>query len=318
MPLRRHLPCLKKMLSLAAPAKLNLFLHIADKRADGYHLLESLSVFVDVCDRLEAEPADDLHLALDGAMAANIGIEDNLVLRAARLLQHHTGTNKGASLRLKKNLPAGAGLGGGSSDAAAALKLLNALWRLELPEATLLHLASRLGSDVPACLSASPVMMRGVGDILSPVAIDAALHAVLAYPNAPLMTKDVYRRYNSAFSAPMTIPDSLNRESLKALLLAARNDLNAAAVQLMPEVEEALQALSIQRGCWLARMSGSGSACFGLFEDQAQAEAAAALLQQAYPSWWVRSAQTFIPALGRIQGIRTDGDYRSGSPHPRG
>ncbi|MFM9889470.1 MAG: 4-(cytidine 5'-diphospho)-2-C-methyl-D-erythritol kinase [Rickettsiales bacterium] len=266
-----------------APAKVNLFLHITGRRADGYHLLESLVAFTQVADTLEAEMAPELSLTVEGPFAGDAGGGgDNLVLKAARLLQQHTATQSGAALRLSKNIPVGGGLGGGSADAAAALKLLNQLWNLSLPDAQLLALAPQLGADVAMCLNGSSAIARGIGDELEPVSLPP-MHAVLVHPRVPLLTKDVY----GALATKTVFEQRVDARSANTLhwLRATENDLEAPALMVQPMVAQVLAALR-STSPQLARMTGSGACCFGLYADSVAAHKAAAFIAQANPEWW--------------------------------
>jgi len=267
----------------AAPAKVNLFLHVTGRRAaDGYHLLDSLAVFGPSADSLRAEPAPALTLACEGPFGAALAAEaDNLVLRAARLL----GAGRGAALVLDKRLPVASGIGGGSADAAAALRLLDRLWGLRSGESRLRDLAARLGADVPVCVASRPARMAGVGEVLLDAPALPACGLLLANPGVALPTPDVFRaRSGAAFSPPADLPESWPGAAAMARDLARlANDLEAPAVALRPVIAEVLAAIRATPGCLLARMSGSGATCFGLYATPAAAQAAAALLPAA---WW--------------------------------
>jgi 4-diphosphocytidyl-2-C-methyl-D-erythritol kinase len=279
-----------------APAKLNLYLHLVGRRADGYHLLDSLFAFADVGDEIEVVPAPDLSLFVEGpyASAIDVGAEDNLVLRAARALREAAGVSAGARIRLVKNLPVAAGIGGGSADAAATLQALGALWGARLAPDALADLALRLGADVPACLAGRPIAVSGIGEILSPAVSLPPVHAVLANPNVACPTPPVFRAYREAgtpFSdaAPLARPPC-DASDLAAELGRRRNDLEAPARALVPEIAMVLAALGALPGALIARMSGSGATCFALFAKADEAEAGARALAAAQPRWWVRAA----------------------------
>jgi 4-diphosphocytidyl-2-C-methyl-D-erythritol kinase len=266
----------------AAPAKLNLFLHVTGRRDDGYHLLDSLAVFAGLSDTLTAAPADALSLTVTGPFAAAAGgSDDNLVLRAARALA----PGCGAALALEKMIPVAAGLGGGSSDAAAALRLLARLWHLPPAPPTL---AVTLGADVPVCLTPRPARMQGIGEILSPApALPQGLGLLLANPRLPLATPPVFRARSGAFDAPATLPTRFaDAADLAAFLASTRNGLEAAAISLCPPIAAVLAACAALPGALLARMSGSGPTCFALFATVAEAEAAAQALSAREPGWW--------------------------------
>ena len=269
-----------------APAKINLSLHIVGKRADGYHLLDSLVVFAGVGDRLSAERAETLTLRVTGPFAAGLdGEQDNLVLRAARALAEAAGITPKAALVLEKNLPVASGIGGGSADAAAALRVLSRLWGVALPTATMAAIAARLGADVPVCLAGQSARMRGIGEQLdsAPRLPDCGL--VLVNPGVAVNTADVFRARQGGFSLAAELPAEWASVGAMALDLAGlTNDLQPPAVALCPGVGTVLDALAALPGCLLARMSGSGATCFGLFEGASEAERAAAAIGRT--GWW--------------------------------
>jgi 4-diphosphocytidyl-2-C-methyl-D-erythritol kinase len=260
-----------------ARAKVNLALHVLGRRDDGYHELDTLFAFTEDGDVLDAEPAGILSLETTGCFArALAGDDDNLVLRAARALKARYGIEAGAALRLDKRLPVAAGLGGGSADAAAALRLLVRLWGIGAPEADLLDLAAALGADVPACLLSRTVRGQGRGDWLVPAAVSlAGTPVLLVNPGTALATADVFRRWSGPGSGP-----------LPADPLAGGNDLEPAAIALAPAVGEALDRLRTCPGAHLVRMSGSGATCFALFESEAARDSAAAAIRAGRPTWW--------------------------------
>lgn len=265
-----------------APAKVNLFLHVTGRRADGYHLLDSLVVFAGAGDRLEAARADALTLALDGPEAGALqGERDNLALRAARALAADASVPPRARLRLTKALPVAAGLGGGSADAAAALRALGRLWGVE---ADLVRIAARLGADVPACIASAPCRMGGIGEVLEPAPALPRFGLVLANPRVALSTPEVFGARTGAFSPRANLPGGWPDAAAMARdLLLLSNDLQAAAVALCPEVTQTLAALHALPGCLLARMSGSGATCFAIL---ASAEAAKDAAERLPRAWW--------------------------------
>lgn len=269
-------------------AKVNLFLHVIGRRSDGYHLLDSLAVFAEVADVLRAERSDDLSLRIDGPFApplAEAACDDNLVLRAARALAESARIVPRARLVLTKTLPIASGLGGGSADAAAALRLLAPLWGIATEKAALSAVAERLGADVPVCLDSHPARMGGVGGVLghSPALPPCGL--ALLNPGVPVVTADVFRQRAGRFSEPAALPGRwVDAEAMAAGLARLRNDLEPAAIMLCPSIGTALGALRHAPGCLLARMSGSGATCFGLFATPELAAAAAKAL--ARPGWW--------------------------------
>ena len=266
------------MLTARAPAKINLALHVRARRTDGYHELESWFYFLDLCDYLQVSDSDDLSLICTGPFGARPELAgDNLVLRAARLLQETAGLKYGAALRLEKHIPLAAGLGGGSADAAATLRLLNRFWGLDWALEALLPLAAQLGADVPACLYATPQLGRGRGELLAPIAhpLASGTPLLLVNPNVPLPTAQVFAAWDGVDRGPLQDLDN------------SRNDLEAPAMALLPLVGDVLAALRAQAGAGLVRMSGSGATCFARFQNSADRDAAARSLAQARPDWWV-------------------------------
>ncbi len=269
-----------------AHAKVNLHLHVTGRRADGYHLLDSLVVFPAVADHLSATPANDLTLTVEGPFAAALaGEQDNLVLRAAHRLAEAHGLRPGARLVLHKVLPIASGIGGGSADAAAALRLLARLWGVPIPEG----LALALGADVPVCLAQRPARMQGVGEILVPAPRLPAFGMVLANPGLAVPTPAVFRQRaatGAGFTPPAIFPDAWpTAAAMAAGLAATTNDLADPAIALCAPIADVLAALAALPGCRLARMSGSGATCFALFDTPAMATEAAARLHQ--PGWWI-------------------------------
>lgn len=277
-----------------APAKVNLTLRVLGRRADGYHEIESLVVFADFGDRLGLAPAPKLTLKVHGPRAAQAGGEaDNLVLKAARALAERIPGIVLGAFELEKNLPVAAGIGGGSADAAAALRLLATLNDLTRDEPRLYAAARASGADVPVCLDPRPRLMRGVGEILSEPLVLPLLHGVLVNPGVALATKDVFAGWEptvkSGGPVDTTAIAKVDRERLLQFLANQPNDLEPAAVKLAPEVGGVLMALRSLDGCRLARMSGSGATCFGLFDEAAAARAAEDALRSKYPRWWAKA-----------------------------
>jgi len=273
------------VLTEAARAKVNLYLHVVGRRVDGYHLLDSLAVFPGAADRLSAAPADALMLEVEGPGAAGLGTgPDNLVLRAARALASAAGVEAGARLVLDKRLPVASGIGGGSADAAAALRLLARLWDVRLPAERMRAIAQELGADVPVCLDSRPARMGGVGERLQLAPALPSCGMALLNPGVAVATPDVFRARSGPFSAVPLLPDAWpNVAAMAADLAQMCNDLEAPALSLCPAIASVLDWLRGQKGCLLARMSGSGATCFGLF---AEAEVAAAVAARAPASWW--------------------------------
>jgi 4-diphosphocytidyl-2-C-methyl-D-erythritol kinase len=275
-------------------AKINLTLHVTGRRDDGYHELDSLVVFVDIGDGLEIAPGARISLDIAGPFAPVLrtAASDNLVVVAARALAARYGVEAGAQLRLDKQLPVAAGLGGGSADAAAALHGLVDLWGLDAPAADLFALAASLGADVPVCLAGRPSFVAGIGERIVPAPPPPPAWLVLANPGVPLSTTAVFAARQGGFSAPARWREPIsNLRAWAARLAACRNDLEAPALELVPEIREVLATLRDTAGCMLARMSGSGATCFGLFAMEAAAAAAARRMAATRPGWWVRAAR---------------------------
>ncbi len=276
-------------LSESAPAKLNLYLHVVGRRADGYHQRDSLVAFTETADRLRAEPAAGLSLAVDGLFADGLkGERDNLVLKAARALAAHASVSAGAYLTLVKNLPVASGIGGGSADAAAALRLLRRLWRLDIGDAALHEIAAGLGADVPVCLRSATSFMGGIGEALAPSPSLPPVGIVLVNPRVPLITARVFQARNGRFSEPARFDETPSDAAALAALLSRRgNDLEAPAATLVPAVTSVLDALRASPGCLLARLSGSGATAFGLYASETAASAAASWIGARESHWWV-------------------------------
>jgi 4-diphosphocytidyl-2-C-methyl-D-erythritol kinase len=274
-----------------APAKINLTLRVLGRRADGYHDIESLVAFAGVGDALTFTPGEDLALTVGGPTAAAAGdVADNLVLKAAHALAERVAGLRLGRFTLSKRLPVAAGLGGGSADAAAALRLLARANALAPDDPRLMQAARATGADVPVCLDPHTRLMRGIGDILSDPLDLPRLFALLVNPGVAVATADVF----AALAAPpagQTTPAAqpLGPAALLAEIASGRNDLEAPAIELEPAIADVLAVLRKLPGCRLARMSGSGPTCFGLFDSSRAASAAARTLRVGYPAWWVRA-----------------------------
>jgi len=251
-----------------AYAKLNLALEVRGREADGYHSLDTLFAFAEAGDLLDAAPAEALSLEITGPFAGALAAEpDNLVLRAARMLRDLYAVREGAALTLDKRLPVAAGLGGGSADAAAALRLLSRLWRIDAGEGDLLALAARLGADVPACFLSRTVRGTGRGDVLHPAPPEhRGAPVLIVNPGVPLSTAEVFRRWDGR--------------------RGGGNDLEPAAIALVPAIAEVLDALRAGPAARLVRMSGSGASCFALYAAEGERDAASAQIASAHPAWW--------------------------------
>ena len=272
------------MITEFAAAKVNLCLHVTGRRADGYHLLDSLVVFAGgVGDRVTVAPAETLGLVITGPQAAQLPLtDDNLVLRAARSL----GAGQGAAITLVKHLPVASGIGGGSADAAATLRALARLWGRAVPER---EAVLALGADVPVCLAGKPARMQGIGEGVTPLA-----HAlppawlVLVNPVVAVPTPAVFAALtNRENPALPDMPHCADAAGLAGWLQGTRNDLEAPAIAVAPVIAQVKAALAATKGCLLARMSGSGATCFGLYGTAESAEAAARQLRNQSPGWWV-------------------------------
>ncbi len=280
-----------------APAKVNLFLHVGPVDAQGYHPLVSLMSFADVGDRLSLAPAQAFSFGLDGAFAPDLAGEDfagNLVWRAAlRLLERAGAEPPALKLTLTKALPVAAGLGGGSSDAGAALKLLRDVLNLQVDDAGLEAIAAELGADGPACLAATPLMAKGRGERLSAAPVMPHLPCVLVNPRVACSTGRVYRAFDAQGAlGGVDSPELPARydtvEAVVEMLARCRNDLEAPAMAVAPQIEDLLALLRDQRQALLARLSGSGATAFALCATPADAAALAAQVRARQPGWWVR------------------------------
>lgn len=285
-----------------APAKINLTLRVIARRPDGYHEIESLVVFAGIADQLSFTPGRRLALSVGGPMAAGCGdVADNLVLKAARALSDRVARLKLGRFQLSKRLPVAAGLGGGSSDAAAALRLLARANRLALHDPRLMEAARVTGADVPVCLDPQTRVMRGIGDVLSDRIALPRLPAVLLNPGAMVATRNVFRALDLHMPAAKVPGSPLSNglegkwigcgnglDMLLPELASLGNDLEKPAIRLQPVIADVLRALAALPGCRLARMSGSGATCFGLLETTREARLAARRLRSEHPMWWIR------------------------------
>ncbi|CAO4151769.1 4-(cytidine 5'-diphospho)-2-C-methyl-D-erythritol kinase [Methylorubrum aminovorans] len=283
------------VLTTRAPAKINLTLHVLGRRPeDGYHALESLVAFAEVADTLELAPGPDLSLDVSGPTAGPAGpLDDNLVLRAARHLAAGVDGLRFGAFRLNKQLPVAAGIGGGSSDAAAALRLLAELNELPIDHPAVVAAARATGADVPVCLNPRARMMRGAGEEIGPVLGLPALPTVLVNPGVPVATAPVFKALGLAVgqvldgAAHPAVASGLDADAVLGAIAPARNDLEAPALTVAPVIGEALALLRAQGGCRLARMSGSGATVFAIFSDDGAAQTAAGAIRAAQPGWWV-------------------------------
>ena len=286
------------VLTERARAKVNLTLHVLGRRADGYHELESLVAFADCADDLAFTPAPDLKLSVSGPRGEECGgLEDNLVLKAARLLLQRVPELALGRFDLRKVLPVAAGIGGGSADAAAALRLLARASGIAIDDARLIDVARATGADVSVCLVSRACMMMGLGEKLSPMNFPR-LACVLINPGVPVATKDVFAALGlqagqSAVAGGAAQPwpaATASSANWLAAIASGRNDLESPALRVQPVIADVLGALRAADGCLLARMSGSGATCFGLFGDDAAAARAAQHLAALHPRWWIEAS----------------------------
>lgn len=277
-----------------APAKINLYLHVTGKRADGYHTLDSLVVFATsdaAADHISITPAPHYSLTISGPYGAALQKDDpqkNLITKALSCAAAALGKDLHLAVTLDKRLPVASGIGGGSADAAAALRAAAHLWAISPDHPALLDAARKTGADVPACLFNAPCYFGGVGDIITPVEKLPPFHLVLVNPHKALATADVFKARNGAFTVPARLdqmPDSA--QNFAHELKKRRNDLQAPAITLCPSIRAVVAALEQQGGCLLARLSGSGATCFGIFADTHDAQKAATALSKNEPDWWV-------------------------------
>lgn len=260
------------MITAKAAAKINLFLHVGERRDDGYHPLQSLAVFAEAGDELEFHPSGELSLSVQGPFAGGLtGEGDNLILRAARAL------NATSRIMLTKNLPVASGIGGGSADAAATLRALSD------GESSVLAIAAALGSDVPVCVLSKPAWMEGRGEILTPIAQVPRLPMLLVNPGVAVPTAAVFRALKDRRGTAMTIPKAIDLDFLRT----TANDLQVPALSLQPIIADVLDEIAVQPGALFVRMSGSGATCFGLFDTAEWLNAATNKIAMAHPNWWV-------------------------------
>src|SRR3982074_1001947 len=283
-----------------ARAKVNLTLRVIGRRVDGYHDLESVVAFADCADRLSLTPGSKLNLEPSGPLAQACGeAADNLVLKAAQLLGERVPDLKFGDFTLDKVLPVAAGIGGGSADAAAALRLLARANGLAIDDVRLIEVAKLTGADVPVCLNSRACVMTGGGETLLPLNLPK-MPCVMVNPRIPVATKDVFAALGlrngellvgatDVLQATAWTEDGASVEDWVEILAAGSNDLEAPATRIQPVIGEVLSALSATNGAWLARMSGSGATCFAVFENTAEAQRASDKIQHGHPNWWVHA-----------------------------
>ncbi|MCB1591654.1 MAG: 4-(cytidine 5'-diphospho)-2-C-methyl-D-erythritol kinase [Alphaproteobacteria bacterium] len=281
-----------------APAKINLFLHITGKRVDGYHLLDSLVAFADIGDVVDIGFCQGLSFSVTGPFSDSFskgeldssGQSHNIVVRAARALAQAAGKEPNVRIHLEKNLPLASGIGGGSTDAAAVIRGMLELWKVEAIPEYLPSLLARLGADMPVCWRAKAAQVKGVGEILEKVPRLPDIPVVLVNPLVPCITADVFREFDGDYEKAVTLPERFTSvRHVSAFLAETRNSLLEASLRVVPGISDCLHVLGEQEGCLVNRVSGSGATCFGLFENAREARAAAANISEKRPSWWVKT-----------------------------
>jgi 4-diphosphocytidyl-2-C-methyl-D-erythritol kinase len=279
-------------ITLSAYAQINLYLHVIAKRANGYHELDSLIAFAGTGDRVTIKPCPDIRFLVTGPRAEDIPhSDDNLVLKAARLLATHANISTGAAITLEKNLPATSGIGGGSADAAATLIGLAQHWNLSTTTSELCALGLPLGADIPICVHGQAALVSGIGEIIKPAPTLPTAWLVLANPNVPVSTPSVFAARTGDFSEPAPLAKTpKDTRDFAAALKERRNDLTDGAISVAPVIKETLNALAQCPDALLARLSGSGATCFALFADEQQAQTSANSLGNDHPDWWIEAA----------------------------
>ncbi len=289
-------------LAETAPAKINLALHVTGRRDDGYHLLESLAVFTRFGDRLQAVLAEEDALEVSGRYACDVPLDDsNLILSARDALREAVGASNAlpVAISLEKNLPVASGIGGGSSDAAATLRLLARTWGLDIGRAELARIGLMLGADVPMCLAAQPLLARGIGEDVATLPAFPSLGLVLVNPGVAVSTPDVFGALRKRDNEPLPpLPGRFDFHGMRNWLEITRNDLEGAAREIQPAVDAALRALK-KADAGFARMSGSGATCFGLFETGNVAKRAAAAIRARHPDWFVAATRSTPSEAGQ-------------------
>ncbi len=282
--------------SVFAPAKINLYLHLIKRKRDGYHKLDSLVAFADIGDEITIKPADQFSFEIDGPFAAKLTDTDkkayidsnNLVVKAARAISQINDKSLNVEITLTKNLPVAAGLGGGSSDAAATIWGLQQYWKMPNNASYLLPLMTNLGADVPVCHECRPAIMRGIGDEITFFGDLPEIPIVLINPMIACPTKDVFIHHKKPFKDEIEIPEIFSDASaLISFLSRTDNDLYESAISIVPDIQNILATLDQHPSCVFHRMSGSGASCFGLFSSFEAAQEAKKSIKQENPDWWV-------------------------------
>jgi len=285
-------------LYIFSPAKINLYLHITGSVDNGYHELDSLATFVDIGDEIYIRPAEKFQFHIEGEFANSFHEKErdespnssNIIVKTAWSLSRILQKELNIEIKLIKNLPLASGIGGGSSNAAAVISGLLEYWNVSKTSDILDDFLISMGADVPVCWSCAPARMRGLGEILEPAPMMQEVPIILIYPGKPCSTAKVFAHYLGGFRNPITLPHDLRQfEDLVLFLKNQYNDLSVPARDMVPEIQNALHTLESDTGCALARMSGSGSTCFGLFQEKDDAQKAAQIISSENPDWWVRS-----------------------------
>lgn len=285
----------QKTLRVFAPAKINLFLHVTGREKNGYHTLQSLVCFADVGDIIEIEPSESFNFRVQGPFAQQFEKEENkpeidsanMVVKAARAISQATDRKLNTTITLTKNLPLAAGIGGGSSDAAATLWGLQQLWDLDTKAQYLLPLMLKLGADVPVCMGCAPTLVEGIGNKLTPLSMTPEIPVLLVNPRVHCPTENVFLNHRSEYQKKISIPNQFTHQNeLVDFLKTTQNDLFPAASALIPDIENVMHTLEIQSGVLLHRMTGSGASCFALFDTIENATLAKNNILQDNPDWW--------------------------------
>ncbi len=283
---------------MLTPAKINLYLHVTGRRADGYHLLDTLITFTDICDEIDIIPARNFSITISGEFASGIATDaGNIITQAWQLMQQESGKTDNIAVQLVKNIPSGAGLGGGSSDAAATLILLNKMWQCGFDTEKLAAIGLKLGADVPVFIHNHAAFVSGIGEKITKAENLPQLYAILAYPRLPLATKKVflefaanYGKNNYEHAAQITAMPH-NAANWLDFLHSKSNHLQDVAEYFVPEIKQLIASLAALPGCHFARISGSGSACFAIFTNKSEASIAYKNLKENYPGYWLKIAK---------------------------
>jgi len=287
-----------KKLSVFAPAKINLFLHLTRKKQDGYHALQSLVSFADIGDEINIKPAEQFSFSVKGPFARNFKEQEkntaiegtNLAVKAARALSQAENKALNVDITLTKNLPLAAGIGGGSADAAAVIWGLQQLWETQKDVAYLLPMLTKLGADVPVCMRCQPTLVEGIGEKLLAAPDIPEIPILLINPLLPCPTEKTFLHHDAAFKDKIKLPDQfIDIFDLVEFLRTTSNDLYEPAAQLVPEIGNVINALEASKDCLMARMTGSGASCFALFETMEQARIAEQEIMQENSDWWVKA-----------------------------